>query len=113
MGAEPAEEFGESIAPGEDFGHLLGHSIYFVARDPVGRSSSSPPSYALKDIPAKIPRYRNLNPNKTAAHLWWLEWGGRLDTVHQTEQIKYELWRIIYGVWDYIKNSGNFPRPTQ
>ncbi|WP_436970191.1 FAD-dependent oxidoreductase [Lelliottia amnigena] len=41
--------------------------------------------------------------------LWWLEWGGRLDTVHQSEEIKWELWKIVWGVWDYIKNSGEFP----
>ena len=110
MGAEPAEEFGESVAPGEDFGHLLGHSIYFYAKDTGRPVKFVPPSYALKDIPNKIPRYRNINPHQTAAHLWWLEWGGRLDTVHQTEQIKWELWRVAYGVWDYIKNSGQFPQ---
>ncbi|MBS1565321.1 MAG: FAD-dependent oxidoreductase, partial [Bacteroidetes bacterium] len=26
-----------------------------------------------------------------------------------TEKIKWELWRVVYGVWNYIKNSGNFP----
>lgn len=109
MGAEPAEEFGESVAPGEEFGHLLGHSIYLVAKDTHRPVRFVPPSFALKDIPTKLPRYKLINPTKTAANLWWLEWGGRLDTVHQTEQIKYELWRVAYGVWDYIKNSGAFP----
>jgi hypothetical protein len=32
-----------------------------------------------------------------------------LDTVHDTETIKWELWKVVYGVWDYIKNSGQFP----
>nr|MCU0353520.1 FAD-dependent oxidoreductase [Cytophagales bacterium] len=41
--------------------------------------------------------------------LWWIEYGGRLDTVHDTERIKWELWKVVYGVWNYIKNSGNFP----
>ena len=41
--------------------------------------------------------------------LWWLEYGGRLDTVHDTETIKWELWKVVYGVWNYIKNSGEFP----
>jgi hypothetical protein len=38
-----------------------------------------------------------------------VEYGGRLDTVHDTETIKWELWRVIYGVWNHIKNSGQFP----
>src|SRR5690606_24956689 len=41
--------------------------------------------------------------------LWWLEHGGRMDTIHDTEQIKWDLWKVIYGAWDYVKNSGNFP----
>lgn len=110
MGAEKPEEFGESVAPGEEFGHLLGHTMYFVARDTGKPVRFVAPSFAIKDVPARIPRYRNINPNKTACHLWWLEWGGRLDTVHQTEQIKWELWRVAWGVWDYIKNSGQFPQ---
>jgi hypothetical protein len=32
-----------------------------------------------------------------------------MDTVHDTEEIKWELWKVVYGVWDYIKNSGKFP----
>ena len=27
----------------------------------------------------------------------------------ESEDIKWELWKIIYGVWDHIKNSGDFP----
>ena len=41
--------------------------------------------------------------------LWWLEYGGRLDTIKESETIKWELWKVVYGIWDYIKNSGNFP----
>jgi hypothetical protein len=29
--------------------------------------------------------------------------------VHESETIKWELWKIVWGVWDYIKNSGEFP----
>ena len=32
-----------------------------------------------------------------------------MDTVHQTEEIKWEPWKAVYGVWNYIKNSGGFP----
>ena len=61
----------------------------------------------LADI-AAIPRYRQFSAREHGCQLWWIEWGGRLDTVHETESIKWELWRIVYGVWDHIKNSGRF-----
>lgn len=109
MGAESKEEFGELFAPTGEFGHLLGHSIYFYSKD-VGRPVKFvPPSYALTDIEHAIPRYRSFNSRDDGCKLWWLEWGGRLDTIHETETIKWELWKVVYGVWNYIKNSGKFP----
>jgi len=108
MGAEKSDEFGEKFAPSAEYGELLGHSLYFYSKD-VGRPVRFiPPSYALDDI-TKIPRYRQFSGKSGGAHLWWLEYGGRLDTVHDTERIKWELWKVVYGVWNYIKNSGKFP----
>lgn len=109
MGAEPPEEFGEQMAPDEAYGELLGHSIYFYTKDVGEPVDFVPPSYALRDVPSLIPRYRRFNTGRQGCQLWWIEYGGRMDTVHETEAIKWELWRIVYGVWDYIKNSGDFP----
>jgi hypothetical protein len=108
MGAELEEEFGEKLAPSREYGELLGHSIFFYSKD-VGRPVKfTPPSYALDDI-TKIPRFKSFNSKEQGCKLWWVEYGGRLDTVHETETIKWELWKVIYGVWNYIKNSGEFP----
>ncbi len=108
MGAESREEFGEKFAPTKEYGELLGHSLYFYSKDAGRPVKFTPPSYALKDI-TKIPRYRSFNAKDFGCRLWWVEYGGRLDTVHDTENIKWELWRVIYGVWNHIKNSGQFP----
>ena len=108
MGAESQDEFGEKFAPTQEYGELLGHSLYFYSKD-VGRPVKFvAPAYALQDI-TRIPRYRKFNAKEYGCNLWWVEYGGRLDTVHDTEAIKWELWRVIYGVWNYIKNSGEFP----
>jgi len=108
VGAESVEEFGEKMAPGENFGHKLGHSIYFYTKRTAQPVRFVAPSFALKEITA-IPRYKRLSSELNGCDLWWLEWGGRLDTVHESETIKWELWKIVWGVWDYIKNSGEFP----
>ncbi|WP_217549404.1 FAD-dependent oxidoreductase [Pantoea sp. GbtcB22] len=107
VGAESVEEFGEKMAPGENFGHKLGHSIYFYTKRTAQPVRFVAPSFALKEITA-IPRYKRLSSELNGCDLWWLEWGGRLDTVHESETIKWELWKIVWGVWDYIKNSGEF-----
>ena len=108
VGAESVEEFGEKMAPGENFGHKLGHSIYFYTKRTAQPVRFVAPSFALQEI-TTIPRYKRLTSDLNGCDLWWLEWGGRLDTVHESETIKWELWKIVWGVWDYIKNSGEFP----
>lgn len=108
MGAEAREEFGEKFAPDKAYGELLGHSLYFYSKDTGRPVQYVPPAFALADITA-IPRYRQFKLGDYGCRLWWLEYGGRLDTVHDTEQIKWELWKVAYGVWHYIKNSGQFP----
>lgn len=108
MGAESSAEFGEKFAPSTEYGYLLGHSIYFYSKDIGEPVSFVPPSYALDDI-TQIPRFRSFNSAIDGCRLWWIEYGGRLDTVHETETIKWQLWKVVYGVWNYIKNSGEFP----
>ena len=109
MGAEESQEFDEPMAPGDDYGKLLGHSLYFYSKNVGHPVTYVAPDFALKDIPALIPRYKSFKASEQGCSLWWIEWGGRLDTIHQSEEIKEELQKIVYGVWNYIKNSGNFP----
>lgn len=108
MGAESMEEFDEKFAPEKSYGELLGHSLYFYSKDTGKPVRFVPPSFALNDI-TKVPRFRSFNTAEYGCRLWWLEYGGRLDTVHETETIKWELWKVVYGAWNYIKNSGEFP----
>ena len=108
VGAEAADEFNEPFAPHESYGELLGHSIFFYTKDTGTPVKYVAPAFALKDI-EKIPRHRHITARSVGCSLWWLEYGGRLDTVHDTEEIKWELWKVAYGVWDHLKNSGKFP----
>lgn len=108
MGAETREEFGEKLAPDDDYGELLGHTIFFYSKNTGKPVSFIPPRFALQDI-TKIPRFGQISAADSGCNFWWLEYGGRLDTILESEQIKLELWRVVYGVWNYIKNSGKFP----
>jgi hypothetical protein len=108
MGAESASEFQEKFAPSKEYGELLGHSMYFYSKDTGKPVNFIPPSYAMKDI-SSIVKYRKFTLKDQGCIYWWLEYGGRLDTVHDTEKIKWELWKVIYGIWDYFKNSGLYP----
>lgn len=108
MGSEGRAEFGEAFAPEQPSADLLGHTIYFYSKDAGRPVKFVPPHFALMDI-TRIPRFRSFTAYDSGCRLWWLEWGGRLDTVHESERIKWELWKVVYGVWNHIKNSGQFP----
>lgn len=108
IGAECREEFGEGFAPDAASGDVLGHSIYFYSKDTGRPVRFIAPEFALADI-TKIPRWRDFKAGESGCRLWWIEWGGALDTVHDSETIKMELWKVVYGVWHHIKNSGHFP----
>jgi hypothetical protein len=108
MGAESRDEFGEGFAPSAEYGELLGHSLYFYSKDVGHPVKYVAPAFALQDITV-IPHYRQIRASDSGCRFWWLEYGGLMDTVHDTETIKWELWKVAYGVWNYIKNSGRFP----
>ncbi len=108
IGAESRAEFGELLAPEQEEHSLLGHSLYFYSRDTGRPVKYVPPSFALADI-REIPRFRELRVTDSGCRLWWLEYGGTRDTVYETEEIKWELWKVAYGVWNHIKNSGDYP----
>lgn len=108
MGAEGPDEFDEKFAPDvEDYGELLGHTLYFYSKKVDHAVKFIPPEFALKDI-EKVTKIKDVQVDDIGTKFWWLEYGGRHDTIHETEEIKYELWKIVYGIWNHIKNSGKY-----
>ena len=110
IGQEARAEFCELYAPEQASSELLGHSLYFMSKD-LGRPVRFvPPAFALGiEEVRQIHRYREFNAKSQACNFWWLEYGGHLDTIGDSREIKSKLWQIAYGVWNYIKNSGEFP----
>ncbi|MDO6438933.1 FAD-dependent oxidoreductase [Cyclobacterium sp. 1_MG-2023] len=108
MGAESADEFDEAFAPDHQYGELLGHSLYFYSKDTGKPVRFVAPQYANTEID-ELPRFKSFNLKDHGCRLWWVEYGGRKDTIHESETIKWELWRVIYGIWNHLKNSGEYP----
>ena len=50
MGAESADEFGEQFAPSQEYGELLGHSLYFYSKDTGRPVRFVPPAFALSSM---------------------------------------------------------------
>lgn len=111
MGRESKYEFGESMAPEISDGGTMGSSIFFNARDMGRKVTFTPPEWAYKfpkdeDLPYRDMSHDSLGIKNQFTGFWWLEYGGVLDTVKDNEEIRDELYKIVYGVWDHMKNHG-------
>ena len=105
-GREGKNVFGESLAPDKSDLKTMGNSILFFSR-----KHDQPMPFAAPDWARKFSKddfkYRRINSWEYG--YWWIEWGGELDTIKDNRRIRHELLRIVMGVWDYIKNSGDYP----
>jgi hypothetical protein len=106
IGREARDEFGESLAQPVADKHTLGSSILIT-----GRRYDTPQHFAS---PSWSRRFKKSDFKHRPIHsfeygYWWFEWGGQIDSIKDNEVIRHELLRIALGVWDYIKNSGDYP----
>ncbi|WP_049903320.1 FAD-dependent oxidoreductase [Halococcus agarilyticus] len=112
QGRESEAAYDERAAPSQPDRRTLGSSIMFsskVADEPV---AYEPPTFAheFKENPPGIIAERT-DPQQRDECYWWIEYGGDedLDPITDNDEIRDELWATVYGIWDYIKNSGEFP----
>ena len=105
-GREGRAEFGESLAPETTENRTLGSSILFTSRLYHNPMPFTPPAWARKITKEQL-RHRPITSWEYG--YWWIEWGGDHEVIADNERIRFELLSIVMGVWDYIKNSGEFP----
>ena len=103
-GTESSQQFKETRAGERADNKSLGSSLLFEAKDMGRPVPFIPPAWIRKfsEEELKLRDHHTFNYG-----YWWIEWGGCLDTIKDNEKIKYELLRILFGVWDHIKNSDN------
>jgi len=113
MGREARSEFDESLAPEQADRCVLGSSLMFEVRDVGGPVRFVPPSWAKKfPTDEELPfRHHDLVTGHSGTGLakgfWWIEFGGRSDTIADDEAIRDELIAVLFGIWDHIKNHGD------
>lgn len=136
IGREGRDEYGEKDAPTQPDGETMGNTIYFVAEDVGHPVKFVKPEWAhtfdesdfkyryhgdivvyhtADDVVVLKPGddYENRSDELVEKYdvksgYWWVELGGDWDDIiKQSEDIRYELYRTVYGVWDHIKNGGD------
>lgn len=108
LGRESFSEYHEEWAPEVPDDVQLGSTILLYTKDVGHPEKFVPPSIAVKVAETPIVHHRNIRADANGCDYWWIEYGGELDIVHDNERIRDELWGVVYGIWDHIKNSGEF-----
>lgn len=109
MGRESRSEFNEDIAPEESDSCTMGMSCLFQVREKEEKTTFIPPVWANHYTKEDFPYRLNIsNPNAWQTdNYWWIEVGGTGNCIDDTENLRDRLLKIAFGVWDYIKNSGD------
>ncbi|MCI8887243.1 MAG: FAD-dependent oxidoreductase [Hungatella sp.] len=131
MGSESKAEFKEPDAPDEPDTDTMGNTIMFTAIDrgepvrfvkpfwaysfseddlkyrthnnSVGSHADGGKLVELEEGSGRLPHFSNVDSG-----YWWIELGGQYeDIIGQGEEIRDELLKCVYGVWDHLKNVGD------
>lgn len=104
QGRESYDEFNESIEPRTADKKTMGMSCLFQIRETDKPQPFIPPLWAEKYTSDEDLPYRE---HDTVTNYWWIELGGEDDTVHDAEILRDQLLKIVFGVWDHMKNHGD------
>lgn len=107
VGREAKETFGESFGVDVADKKTMGMSLMIQAHETDHKCEFIAPDWAYKfttDEEMKFKPHECLD--KIGTNFYWIELGGEADSIHDTEEIRDELIKIAYGVWDHMKNQG-------
>ena len=106
-GREASSEFNEKYAPKIADGWQMGATLLMSSKDMGKPMKYSPPSYYIKYTHEGAHKRRKFAGFQDG--IWWIEVGSKDDIIADFEVNRHKLMGYLHGVWDYIKNSGNFP----
>lgn len=108
IGREGFEKYHESLAPKSGDNETLGSTLFFYTKDVGHPVKYIKPNFAKDITKTAIMNNRIIKKEDNGCAYWWIEWGGEFDIVHDNEKVRDELQAVVYGIWDYIKNSGEY-----
>lgn len=110
IGREGKDVYGESLAPDTTDKHTMGSTVLFKTMKMDRPVPFKKPEWAYTYTREMLSK-RSIG--EFSHGYWWIEVGGDDKcTIKDGEFIKSELLKYVYGVFDYIKNSGEYPVET-
>ncbi|WP_029487713.1 FAD-dependent oxidoreductase [Candidatus Epulonipiscium viviparus] len=108
IGHEARSTYNESLAPEVATKHTMGSTLLFTTRDLGKPVKFTCPEWAYKMTKEYIGKRK---VHELSNGYWWCEVGGDDDfsTTEDAEEVRDELIKYAYGIFDYIKNSGEYP----
>ncbi len=106
LGREASSEFGESLAQKQEDRKTMGLSCLIQARETSTPKKFISPSWAYT-YPDDTHLSNRGHQLEETQNFWWMELGGEQDSIRDTEEIRDELLKTAFGIWDHIKNHGD------
>ena len=104
-GREPRSAYGEEFAPQVGDRKTMGNSIKYISKPTAAPQPYTPPPWAMR-----FPRCEDFAPGRhprlggDVGWQWMIELGGNRDTYADAEEIRDDLLRLVFGIWDHVKN---------
>lgn len=105
-GREAKSTYNETLGLEQADDITMGNSLMFEAQEHDGPMPFEAPSWARKYT------FKDFQHRKIGSYeygYWWIELGGMEDIVNDGQKIRDDLMAVVFGVWDYVKNSGDHP----
>ena len=107
-GRESKSEYGEPMRTHTEADRkTMGNSCLLQARKLNKKVEFHAPEWAEKVSVEKL-KSKGVNLYSPYENFWYIELGGVTDTIENAENINKRLIALCLGIWDTIKNSGEF-----
>lgn len=104
FGREAKSAYNEPDAPDAADEKTMGMSCLFEIRETESPKKYIKPDWAYTfKSDDELPMFSH----NMSSNFWYIELGGEQDGIADTEQIRHELLKIVFGVWDHFKNQGD------
>ena len=107
-GRESKNEHGEMMRTHtEKDAKTMGNSCLIQARRTEKKVPFHAPEWAEK-VSVEKPKSKGVNLTSPSDNFWYIELGGTENVITDAENLNRRLVSLCFGVWDTIKNSGEF-----
>jgi len=108
QGKEPKSMYNEPWAPETASTNTMGNGLKYYHQE-----TGKPQPFVAPPWAFRFPKCEDFSPGRhprfitgieTIGHQWVIELGGLRDTCQEAEDIRDDLLRLIFGLWDHTKN---------